>query len=97
MASAPADGIATSTRPREGALGHAKAPSRRLPGHGVGPFNPHRRGEIGPPRSGFVLRGCIRKAGGAWGEATLIDGPADTTFFGRRIRWDRQAEKLPSN
>jgi hypothetical protein len=30
---------------------------------------------------GFVLRGCIRKAGGAWVEAALVDGLADTRFF----------------
>ena len=38
------------------------------------------RGAVGPPRSGFVLRGCIRKAGGARVEAELVDGLADTTF-----------------
>src|SRR3954469_6037771 len=30
---------------------------------------------------GFVLRGCIRKAGGARGEAALGHGLADTRFF----------------
>jgi hypothetical protein len=43
LALAPGAGIATSTRPREGALRHAKDPSRRLPRPGVGPFTPHRR------------------------------------------------------
>jgi hypothetical protein len=33
---------------------------------------------------GFVLRRCIRKAGRAWDEATLVDGLADTRFFRRR-------------
>jgi len=37
-------------------------------------------GEIGPPRSGFVHRLCIRKADGAWGEAARNDGLADTRF-----------------
>ena len=35
---------------------------------------------IGPPRSGFVLRLCIRKADEAWGEAALGHGLADTRF-----------------
>src|SRR5262249_18990913 len=35
---------------------------------------------VGPPRSGFVLRLCIRKADEAWGEATLGHGLADTRF-----------------
>jgi hypothetical protein len=40
------------------------------------------RGEpaVGPPRSGFVLRLCIRKADEAWGEAALGHGLADTRF-----------------
>ena len=38
-------------------------------------------GEIGPPRSGFVRRLCIRKADEAWGEAARDDGLADTRFF----------------
>ena len=33
---------------------------------------------------GFVLRGCLRKADEAWGEASLSDGLADTRFFRRR-------------
>jgi len=43
-------------------------------------------GEIGPPRSGFVHRLCIRKADGAWGEAARNDGLADTRFCIRRTR-----------
>ena len=35
---------------------------------------------VGPPRSGFVLRLCIRKADEAWGEAALTHGLADTRF-----------------
>ena len=35
---------------------------------------------------GFVLRGCIRKAGGARCEAALRHGLADTRFFRRRTR-----------
>jgi hypothetical protein len=38
-------------------------------------------GEVGPPRSGFVLRLCIRMADEAWGEAARNDGLADTRFF----------------
>jgi hypothetical protein len=44
-------------------------------------------GEIGPPRSGFVHRLCIRKADGAWGEAARDDGPADTRFCKTRSPW----------
>lgn len=32
-------------------------------------------GEIGPPRSGFVLRLCIRKADEAWEKAALALWP----------------------
>jgi hypothetical protein len=46
------------------------------PGHPI----PIGEGEVGPPRSGFVLRLCIRKADGARGEAALGHGPADTRF-----------------
>ncbi len=35
-------------------------------------------------RRGFVLRACIRRADEVRVEATLVDGPADTTFFRRR-------------
>ena len=51
--------------PARGPLRHAKGPSRRVQRPGVEPFNLHRRGAVGPPRSGFVLRLCIRKADGA--------------------------------
>ena len=37
-------------------------------------------GAVGPPRSGFVLRLCIRKADGARSEAALGHGLADTRF-----------------
>src|SRR5512135_1007053 len=75
--------IAKSPR---GPLGHAKDPSRRFPRHGVGPHSiPIGEGAVGPPRSGFVLRLCIRKADGAWGEAALGHGLADTRFCKRRI------------
>src|SRR5208337_1961617 len=38
-------------------------------------------------RRGFVLRACIRRADEVRVEATLVDGPADTTFF-RRCNMD---------
>ena len=38
---------------------------------GSGHSIPIGEGEVGPPRSGFVLRLCIRKADEAWGEAAL--------------------------
>src|SRR4051812_6319042 len=50
------------------------------PGHSI----PIGDGEVGPPRSGFVLRLCIRKADEAWGEAALGHGLADTRFCRRR-------------
>src|SRR5208337_3782482 len=37
-------------------------------------------GAVGPPRSGFVLRSCVRKADPACVQATLADGLADTRF-----------------
>src|SRR5262245_35618871 len=43
------------------------------------------QGAVGPPRSGFVLRLCIRKADEARGEPTLTHGLADTRFCRRRI------------
>ena len=46
------------------------------PGHSI----PIGEGEVGPPRSGFVLRLCIRKADEARGEAALGHGLADTRF-----------------
>ena len=49
-------------------------------GHSI----PIGEGEIGPPRSGFVHRLCIRKADEAWGEAARDDGLADTRFCKRR-------------
>ena len=51
---------------------------------GSGHSIPIGEGEIGPPRSGFVLRLCIRKADEAWGEAALGHGLADTRFCRRR-------------
>ncbi len=47
---------------------------------GSGHSIPIGEGEVGPPRSGFVLRLCIRKADEAWGEAALGHGLADTRF-----------------
>ena len=81
--SAPARRIATSTCPREDPSDTPKTPSG-APEAWVGPLNPHRRGAVGPPRSGFVLRVCIRKADPACVQATLADGLADTRFFRER-------------
>jgi hypothetical protein len=33
------------------------------------------------PGRGFVLRRCIRKAGGAWDEAALVDGSANLVII----------------
>jgi hypothetical protein len=52
-------------------------------------------GEIGPPRSGFVHRLCIRKADGAWGEAARDDGPADTRFCRERSRSPQSSNAKP--
>jgi hypothetical protein len=79
------DSIAPPPTSPRGSLRDAQAPSRRFPRHGVGRFNPHRQGAVGPPRSGFVLRLCIRKADGARGEAALGYGLADTRFCRTRI------------
>jgi hypothetical protein len=55
---------------------------------GSGHSIPIGEGEIGPPRSGFVLRLCIRKADEAWGEAARDDGLADTRFCrSRTAEW----------
>ena len=53
---------------------------------GWGDSIPIVEGEIGPPRSGFVHRLCIRKADEAWGEAARDDGLADTRFCNPRSR-----------
>jgi hypothetical protein len=52
-------------------------------GHSI----PIGEGEIGPPRIGFVLGLCIRKADEAWGEAARDDGLADTRFCNPRSGW----------
>ena len=80
LASVLAAVLATSAHRRQGTRGHVQDPSRGLPRHGWGDSIPIAEGEIGPPRSGFVLRLCIRKADEAWGEAARDDGLADTRF-----------------
>jgi hypothetical protein len=60
-----ADYIATSTRPHADYSVKQKSPSGASRGMGWGHSIPIGEGEIGPPRSGFVLRLCIRKADGA--------------------------------
>jgi hypothetical protein len=82
---APAHRIATSICPREDPSVTPKTPPGASRGLGSGHSIPIGEPAVGPPRSGFVLRACIRKAGGACVEAALVDGLADTTFFKRRI------------
>jgi hypothetical protein len=76
----PADFIATSKRPR---ADRSVTPEDRPGGsrdRGRGHSIPRGEGAVGPPRSGFVLRLCIRKADEVWGEAALGHGLADTRF-----------------
>jgi hypothetical protein len=47
------------------------------------------------PRSGFVLRLCIRKADEAWGKAALTEGLADTRFCIRRSGHGEHLEGRP--
>ena len=83
---ARADDIVTSPHPS--ADPYARPKSR--PGASTGLGSSHSisigDGAVGPPRSGFVLRDCIRKADVAWGEAALGHGLADTRFCKRRSR-----------
>ena len=59
---APADSITTSTHPREGPCVRPKGPSGASRGLESGHSIPIGDRAVGPPRSGFVLRLCIRKA-----------------------------------
>jgi hypothetical protein len=79
-----AEDIATSTPPRVDRSASPKTRPRSSPGMKSGHAFPNDEGEIGPPRSGFVLRSCIRKAEGAWGETAIGHGLADTTFCSLR-------------
>src|SRR5262245_55327004 len=91
---APSVCLASSTGPRADPRRRAEVLSRRIPIPAVRPLNPHVRGEVGPPRSGFVLRLCFRKADKAWGEAALGHGLADTRFC--RARTAQLANRIPS-
>ncbi len=62
---APTHGIATSTCPRADRSVRPKSPPVASGGLGSGHSIPIGEPAVGPPRSGFVLRGCIRKADGA--------------------------------
>src|SRR4051794_5054903 len=75
LASAPAADFATSTHRCQGTRSTPKTPAGGSRGMGRGDSIPIVEGEIGPPRSGFVLRLCIRKADEAWGEASLALRP----------------------
>ncbi len=88
----PADFIATTPSLEEDRFLTPKAPPGG-PG-GMGSDHSILIGEpaVGPPRSGFVLRLCIRKADEAWGEAALDDGLADTRFCRTRtLGFEQQA------
>jgi hypothetical protein len=75
--------IVTLTRPCEDPSVTPKTP----PGASRGLRSSHSisigDGAVSPPRSGFVLRCCIRKANGASLVAALADGLADTRFFSK--------------
>jgi len=79
--SSPAHRIATVPRPCRDPSVRPKTP----PGASGDPGSSHSisigRGAVGPPRSGFVLRVCIRKADGARVKAALTHGLADTRFW----------------
>jgi hypothetical protein len=62
---APTHGIATPTCPRADRSVWPKSPPVASGGLESGYSIPISEGAVGPPRSGFVLRGCIRKADGA--------------------------------
>ena len=71
--------------PYPGAI-RAKTAVRRSSRPPRPPIQPLLTNSIAGPHPRFVLRGCIRKADGAWAEAALVDGLADTTFCRRRRR-----------
>ena len=59
---AQADDIVTSPHPRADPYARPKSPPGASTGLGSGHSISIGEGAVGPPRSGFVLRGCIRKA-----------------------------------
>jgi hypothetical protein len=77
---APTNSTVTSICPRDDPSVTPKTPPGASTGLGSGHSIPIGEGAVGPPRSGFVLRLCIRKADEAWGEAMLGHGLADTRF-----------------
>jgi hypothetical protein len=86
----PAHRIATSSCPREDLSATPKTPPGAFRGLGSSHSISIGDGAVSPPRSGFVLRLCIRKADGAWGKprsapALRIQDSADDAR--RRPRW----------
>jgi hypothetical protein len=81
------DRIAPSPHPRAERSVTPKTPPGGSRGMGSGDSIPIGERAVGPPRSGFVLRLCIRKADEARGEAALDDGLADTRFCRERNRF----------
>ena len=79
------DSIARSPHPRAEPSVAPETPPGGSRDMGSGHSIPIGEPEVGPPRSGFVLRLCIRKADEAWGEAALGHGLADTRFSNPRI------------
>ena len=71
--------IVTLTRPCEDPSVTPKTPPRASRGLGLSHSISIGDGAVSPPRSGFVLRCCIRKANGALAQAVLADGLADTS------------------
>jgi hypothetical protein len=62
---AQADAIVTSPHPRADRSDRPNCPAGASTGSGSGHSISIGDGAVGPPRSGFVLRVCIRKADGA--------------------------------
>ena len=69
MALAPVRGHRQVNLPARGPSVTPKTPRAGCRGMGWSDSIPIVEGEIGPPRSGFVHRLCIRKADEVWGEA----------------------------
>src|SRR5262245_17780421 len=74
------DSIARSPHPRAEPSVTPETPPGGSRGVGSGHSIPIGQPEVGPPRSGFVLRLCIRKADEAGDEAAPGHGLADTRF-----------------
>ena len=90
--------VVTLTTSVRGPLCHAKGSSRGVRGTGSSHSISIGDGAIGPPRIGFILRLCIRKADEDWGEAAPVYGlaaagfsrkPAGPSWSGPETRADR--------